>query len=40
MATTGSADAEFFLTGSPIGLQKAMLRLLGPIGRALGYQRT
>lgn len=37
MAATGVADAEFYVAGLPIGVQKPLLRLLARLGRALGY---
>jgi quercetin dioxygenase-like cupin family protein len=33
MAATGPADAEFFLAGPPIAVQKLLLRFLAAIGR-------
>ena len=40
ICTTGSADAEFFLAGLPVAAQKPVVRLLGRVGRALGYDRS
>jgi mannose-6-phosphate isomerase-like protein (cupin superfamily) len=36
-ALTGAAEAEFFIAGAPIALQKTILRLLAALGRAFGY---
>jgi quercetin dioxygenase-like cupin family protein len=36
MAATGPADAEFFLAGPPIAVQKALLRFFAAIGHAVG----
>jgi hypothetical protein len=36
MAAAGPAEAEFFLAGPPIGLQKPLLGLLARLGRTLG----
>ena len=40
MSTTGSAEAEFFLAGVPVAAQRPLVRLLGRVGRALGYDRS
>lgn len=37
VALTGPAEAEFFIAGPPLALQKPLLRLLATLGRALGY---
>jgi mannose-6-phosphate isomerase-like protein (cupin superfamily) len=37
MAATGAADAEFFLAGPPVGVQRPLVRVLAALGRALGY---
>jgi quercetin dioxygenase-like cupin family protein len=37
MAATGPADAEFFLAGKPIAVQKPLLRFFAAMGHALGY---
>jgi hypothetical protein len=37
MAATGVAEAEFFLAGPPVAVQKPFLRLLALLGRRLGY---
>jgi quercetin dioxygenase-like cupin family protein len=37
MAATGPADAEFFLAGPPVAVQKPLLRFLATIGHVLGY---
>jgi mannose-6-phosphate isomerase-like protein (cupin superfamily) len=37
MAATGLADAEFFLAGPPVGVQRPLVRALVALGRALGY---
>src|SRR4051794_36094684 len=39
MSTIGSDEAEFFLAGVPIAVQRALVRLLGRLGRALGYDQ-
>jgi len=39
VATAGPAEAEFFLAGVPIGVQKVLLRTLASLGRALGHDR-
>jgi mannose-6-phosphate isomerase-like protein (cupin superfamily) len=36
-ALTGPAEAEFFIAGPPVALQKPILRLLAALGRAFGY---
>jgi quercetin dioxygenase-like cupin family protein len=36
MAATGPADAEFFLAGPPIAVQKLLLRFFAALGHALG----
>jgi hypothetical protein len=38
MAATGVADAEFFLTGPPVAVQRPLLRLLAWLGHRLGYE--
>lgn len=37
MAATGPADAEFFLAGPPVAVQKRLLRLFAAIGLVVGY---
>jgi mannose-6-phosphate isomerase-like protein (cupin superfamily) len=37
MATLGMADAEFFMAGVPVSLQRALIKMFNRIGRALGY---
>lgn len=39
MSTTGSDEAEFFLAGIPVSAQRPLIRLLGRLGRALGYDQ-
>lgn len=40
IATARPAEAEFFLAGPPIVLQKPLLGLLGQLARALRYDRA
>jgi hypothetical protein len=37
LAAAGSRHAEYFLAGIPIGAQKAMLGMMEPLARRLGY---
>jgi hypothetical protein len=39
-AAAGPAEAQFFLAGPPIGLQKPLLGLLARLGRTLGFDRA
>ncbi len=39
MSTTGSDEAEFFLAGIPVAAQRPVIRSLGRLGRALGYDQ-
>lgn len=37
LAAVGPAEAEFFIAGPPVAIQRPVLRLLARMGRAFGY---
>jgi len=39
MSTTGSDEAEFFVAGIPVAVQRPLIRALGRLGRRLGYDQ-
>jgi quercetin dioxygenase-like cupin family protein len=39
LAATGSRQAEYFLAGIPIGVQRALLAMTEPVARRLGYDQ-